>query len=275
LVEIAYDTYGETGSPTVLLLHGILGSRRNWRHFMRQLAFSHSHWQFIVVDLRHHGDSEQPQDGMHTLTDCAQDLVHLMARLNISPKQIWGHSFGGKVAMVLTDVMKEKPARVCILDALPGPMGPLELGGTDKSVVAVIEHLLKVPMPIKSRNYLKTFLLELGFSTTMAGWMTTNLQPALGDHGGFVWRFNLPAIPFMLRSYANTNCWPMIDQSDATTAFHFLRAQKSDRWTEKVLADFEKRKSIPGLYLHTLADSGHWVHVDNPQGLTHFLQEKL
>lgn len=275
LTTIAFDSFGDVGSPTVLLLHGILGSRRNWRHFMRQIASNNSHWHFVVVDLRHHGDSGQPDEGAQTLADCAQDLVELMAQLNCSPKQIWGHSFGGKVALVLAELLLKKPEHVWVLDALPGSIATDQLGGSEQSVVSVIQHLLKVPLPIVSRNDLKTFLLELGFSSTLAGWMTTNLKPAPDGVDGFVWRFNLTAIPFLLRSYASMDCWPIIERCQATTAFHFLRAERSDRWTQRVLAEFEKRSQFSNLYLHTLPNAGHWVHVDNPAGLTELLQKSL
>ena len=109
----------------------------------------------------------------------------------------------------------------------------------------------------------------------MAGWMTTNLEPTGTQSGGFVWRFNLNAIPQMLSSYGQYDCWPLIDRLSSKTTFRFLRAQNSARWAPEVLAEFLQRQSNPGVLLHELPNSGHWVHVDNPLDLARNLQNFL
>merc|ERR1712157_442303 len=43
--------------PTAVLVHGILGSGKNLRSFARKLARENPAWQFLLVDLRCHGDS--------------------------------------------------------------------------------------------------------------------------------------------------------------------------------------------------------------------------
>ena len=275
MAKLEFDRYGDENGPTVILLHGILGSRRNWKLFMKHFAQQNAGWQFLVVDLRHHGSSEKPTAGTNTLEDCAQDIVDLLSEQCIQPHQIWGHSFGGKVAMVLARLMTTPPRTIWVLDAIPGPSDVTGLNPSEQSVVSVIRHLLNVPLPIPSRNQLKDQLLDLGFSQSMAGWMTTNLEPTGTEQGGFTWRFNLNAIPEMLRSYGEFDCWTLVDQLSANVDFRFLRAQNSERWTPLVFADFKKRDKNQGLFLHTLEDSGHWVHVDNPQGLAQILKKSL
>ncbi|CAI7840966.1 unnamed protein product [Closterium sp. NIES-54] len=43
--------------PTAVLIHGILGSGKNWGSFARRLATEFPAWQFLCVDLRCHGAS--------------------------------------------------------------------------------------------------------------------------------------------------------------------------------------------------------------------------
>ena len=109
----------------------------------------------------------------------------------------------------------------------------------------------------------------------MAGWMTTNLEPSGMKEGGYTWRFNLDAIPELLRSYGATNCWQIVDRLAGEVDFRFLRAEKSERWTDAVCAEFTKRAEKQGVYMHLLPDSGHWVHVDNPKLLAEILQKHL
>ncbi|VFQ68798.1 unnamed protein product [Cuscuta campestris] len=88
---------------TAFVLHGLLGSGRNWRSFSRSLASSlPSGWRMILVDLRNHGRSaeigcfEQP----HTMENAANDLANLIESQGWDwPDVVIGHSMGGKVAL--------------------------------------------------------------------------------------------------------------------------------------------------------------------------------
>ena len=85
-----------TGEHVAFVLHGILGSGRNWRTFARRLAARAPAWTFVLFDLRHHGDSGAPPPP-HTLDAVADDLAALAAEVG-RPQVVIGHSFGGKVA---------------------------------------------------------------------------------------------------------------------------------------------------------------------------------
>lgn len=65
--------------PTAVLLHGILGSRKNWGTFARRLAQEFPTWQFLLVDLRCHGDSTAiKKRGPHTVASAALDILKLV-----------------------------------------------------------------------------------------------------------------------------------------------------------------------------------------------------
>lgn len=65
--------------PTAVLLHGILGSRKNWGSFARRLAQEFPKWQFLLVDLRCHGDSASlKKRGTHTVASAALDVLKLL-----------------------------------------------------------------------------------------------------------------------------------------------------------------------------------------------------
>ena len=48
--------------PTAVLIHGILGSRRNLLSFANRLARAFPSWQFVLVDLRCHGQTASMPD---------------------------------------------------------------------------------------------------------------------------------------------------------------------------------------------------------------------
>ena len=62
--------------PTCLLTHGILGSRRNLKSFAQRMALDFPAWQFLLVDLRCHGQSSALSPaGPNTVEAAALDVI--------------------------------------------------------------------------------------------------------------------------------------------------------------------------------------------------------
>lgn len=251
-------TPGATPMHTAFILHGILGSGRNWRAFARQLARLHPTWRLVLVDLRNHGDSN-PAPPPHTVAACADDLVELAEELG-HPTLVIGHSYGGKVAMAYGRLAPEGLAGVWVLDSQPGAPGFLP---ADHDVARVIAALEKVTLPVPSHAALQEELLGQGFSPMMAGWMTTNLRR---EPAGLVWRFDLAAVSEMLSDYVRDDLWPWLEEPGV--AVDVVRGGRSDRWSE---ADIARLERLPGVSLHTLPEAGHWLHVDAPAALLQLL----
>ncbi|KAK3259379.1 hypothetical protein CYMTET_31619 [Cymbomonas tetramitiformis] len=110
---------------TAVIVHGLLGSGRNWRSFSRQLGKelekSSSHpWRFLLVDQRNHGQSTfRGHEGPHTIDVCAQDIVKLLD--GRAPDVLVGHSLGGKVVL---DYLRHAP--------LAPYLGERRRGGPDR-----------------------------------------------------------------------------------------------------------------------------------------------
>ena len=112
-----------TATHTALVIHGILGSRRNWQSYVRRLLDAHPEWRFVLVDLRNHGDAPAASPP-HTLHACADDLRRLMDHLGLRPDVVMGHSFGGKVALAYGEQYPDHVDEIWVLDATPGPRCP-------------------------------------------------------------------------------------------------------------------------------------------------------
>ncbi|GBG70052.1 hypothetical protein CBR_g4880 [Chara braunii] len=165
--------------PTAVLLHGILGGRRNWASFARRLAQEFPSWQFLVVDLRCHGDSTKlPKHDDPSVASAAADVLRLVADLRITPRMLVGHSFGGKVALSMIDQAAKplaRPVRVWVLDSTPGKVRS-GLDGED-APADIINALREMPQVVPSRGFVVNTLIRKGFSRSVAQWMTTNLRP--------------------------------------------------------------------------------------------------
>ncbi|HMM95464.1 alpha/beta fold hydrolase [Phycicoccus sp.] len=99
---MAYTDTGE--GPTLLFIHGLLGSQRQWAHLVDVLGDDH---RVVVPDLFGHGESARPV-GDYSLGAHAATLRDLLDRLGIEQVTLVGHSLGGGIAMVFTYLFPER-----------------------------------------------------------------------------------------------------------------------------------------------------------------------
>jgi 2-succinyl-6-hydroxy-2,4-cyclohexadiene-1-carboxylate synthase len=103
-VRLNYEVIGE-GSP-VTLLHGFTQRGRSWHEVMSKIPDG---WQWILPDLRGHGDTRVRPGAPHSMDACLADLVMLWDHLGISRSHLVGYSMGGRLAL---HVAATRPERV-------------------------------------------------------------------------------------------------------------------------------------------------------------------
>jgi len=92
------DTSIEEQHEPVILLHGLLGQKRNFSTFGDSLAtLLQKKRRIIALDLRNHGDNYHDWRMEMTHNHMARDVLALMDNLNISTAVVIGHSMGGKI----------------------------------------------------------------------------------------------------------------------------------------------------------------------------------
>ncbi|KAL8059994.1 hypothetical protein ABFX02_03G124100 [Erythranthe guttata] len=268
--------------PTAVLLHGILGSRKNWGTFAKRLAQEFPKWQFLLVDLRCHGDSASlKKRGPHTVASAALDVLKLLGSLKLTPRVVVGHSFGGKVALSMVDQVPKplaRPVRVWVLDATPGKVRAGADG--DDHPAELISFLSNLPKVVSSKRDIMDGLIKDGFSKDVAQWVVTNLRQTKvnGESpSSFSWVFDLKGIAEMYQSYEDTNLWKLVEDVPRGVHINFLKAERSlHRWALEDLrrihvAEEQAAQEGAGVEMHVLEDAGHWVHADNPDGLFRIL----
>jgi 4,5:9,10-diseco-3-hydroxy-5,9,17-trioxoandrosta-1(10),2-diene-4-oate hydrolase len=93
--KIHYQRAG-TGRP-LLLLHGLVGSAKNWR---RNISFLSRHSSVYAIDLFNMGESERVPGLNAGLEATADRLAASMDALGLDEADIAAHSHGGAVAMM-------------------------------------------------------------------------------------------------------------------------------------------------------------------------------
>src|SRR6266498_1597802 len=96
-VRLHVRHWSGTGAP-FLLVHGLSSNARLWDGMAAALtAAGHPAY---AVDLRSHGESDQPPEGYDTAT-AADDLAAVCAALDLPPVIAVGQSWGGNVVVAL------------------------------------------------------------------------------------------------------------------------------------------------------------------------------
>lgn len=262
-----------SATRTALVLHGALGSGQNFRSFIKRLSEARPDYAYVLIDLRNHGSSH-PAPGPHTLEQCALDLVGVIEAHPELPKvtAIIGHSFGGKVAIEFARSAPKSYAQaleqIWVLDSNPGAQEP----GDSHEISRVVAAVRQVPLPIVSRQHVVDSLMKSGMSSGLSNWMTTNIAR---EGNAYRWAFDLDGIVTLLEDYFSEDLWPFLAQARTQPEFHLVVAERSDRWNGQMTNKARQLGPETQASVHILPNSGHWVHVDNPDGLLQMMAERM
>ena len=254
---------GATPDRWLMMLHGVFGSGDNFRLFARKLCERRPGWGVCLVDLRGHGRS-QGAPPPHTLDAAADDLLRLEGHLGLRLTAVAGHSFGGKVALTMLLRRSSRLEQAFVLDSPPGPRG----GAADAR--QVLAMLRSVPQPLESRQQFVDIVQRAGHPAAVAEWLAMNVRRA---DDGFRLRLELDTIESLLDDYFARDLWRVIEGGVGAETFDVIVGGRSDVVGP---ADRERFAAAgPRVRLHVLPDAGHWVHVDDPDGVMAVLIQAL
>lgn len=112
--------YFRTGGnkPTLVCLHGLMGSGACWTPLARSLACD---YDVVMPDARGHGESSAPAHG-YTYVDLGRDVLGLIEALGIAAPVLLGHSMGGMTAAVVASQLGSAVRGLILAD--PTFIGP-------------------------------------------------------------------------------------------------------------------------------------------------------
>jgi pimeloyl-ACP methyl ester carboxylesterase len=258
----------------IMFLHGILGRGANWQGFARKLVAARPELGAVLVDLRMHGDSILPPP--HGFQAAAQDVAELLdacAEAGTPIEALAGHSFGGKLALeVLRTRALADLSEVWMLDASPSQR---QARVASDSTQRVLDALAAAPPHFESRAAFVAELVGRGITPALAQWLAKNLVRH-GDAGSPL-RFGLDmdAIRALLADHDRLDLWPVLEAPAHGARIGVVLGGRSQTLSAQDRARFEALAARGALVLHNLPDAGHWLHVDDPEGLLHVLQAEL
>ena len=97
--KMHYEVVG-SGDRTLLLLHGWGGSTENWIPVVRDFQ---KHFRVVNVDFPGFGLSPEPENAW-SVTEYARLTLELIHSLNVDSVYVMAHSFGGRVALLISQM---------------------------------------------------------------------------------------------------------------------------------------------------------------------------
>lgn len=233
-----------------------MGSSQNWLGATRQLRRHFPQWSFKLVDLPGHGDT--PSGTFRpTLPDIANAIHGELNESDWVPSILVGHSFGGKTVLALSELYASTPLSLWLLDA---PIGQ-DITVTGTSTIQQILKLVEENPQPKNREVVQEHFEDAGLAPSIGQWMTTNIRRT--NHG-FEWKIDPHFIRPALFDYLKRSYWHLIESRTAEHDFYFVLAGRSGWWR----GDVERRlRKLSRVKLYPLSRSGHWVHIDDLEGL--------
>jgi esterase len=230
---------------SVVLLHGLFGSARNFGAVQQQLA---RRCRVIALDLRNHGAS--PHDGDMGYTAMAADVLQTLDRLAALPATLLGHSMGGKVAMQAALTQSDAVARLIVADIAPVAYPPHHR--------AIAEAMAALPLsPGMTRAQAGSALSEAVPDAAMRAFLLQNLELGAAP----AWRIGLTEIIAAL---------PVIEgwQTPADARYGGSTIFMAGAASDYIRAEHRPaiRALFPNARFVTLKNAGHWLHAENPSG---------
>ncbi len=227
-LKIAYQVEG-TGTP-VVLLHGWGGEANSFRPVFDWLS---RFYQVYALDLPGFGLSEIPPTAWDA-SDYAKFLSAFFHKLNINKAHLIGHSYGGRISIVMAAEEPEKIDKLILVDS-----------------AGIIP-------PRTTKYYIRISLAKIGrlmrYCGTLGNRLANNITQKVGSKD---YREAGPMRATMVKS-VNQNLRPLLPKIQAST---LLIWGENDTDTPVSFGRIME-KEIPDAGLVILKDAGHFSYLD-------------
>ena len=236
-LRIYYETYGE--GPPLVLIHA---NPFDHRLFLYQIAHFSAFHRVIAMDLRGYGRSDKPETPF-TLSDLTQDVLGVLADLDITRAIFIGVSVGSGIAM---QIALDHPSMV---------RGSILVGGSSRGP-RNIEEILRGFVDLDLKTYLDILMRRYtapGFADSAIGRFVLNLfvekVDSLSPH----------AIAQVFRARASFDMSARLDSITQPTLVINGELDGS------LPAGMETASLIPGARHAIITDAGHACCIEQPE----------
>ena len=244
--KILHSNKFGNGKP-LLILHGFLGMGDNWKTLGKR--FSEDGFEVHLVDQRNHGHSFH--DSRFDYEVMAEDLTHYCEANQLEKVILLGHSMGGKTAMLFSTIYPEMVEKLVVADISPR-FYPVH----HDAILAGLSALdfAKLKSRGDADDQMTSYVRDFGTRQ----FLLKNLY--WKEKGVLALRINLDVLREQVSEVGEA--LPLHSKFEKPTLF--LRGDKS----EYVMPNDEGliKQHFPHSEIKTIANAGHWLHAENPDG---------
>ena len=241
--------------PPLVFLHGFTGSAETWAPF--RAAFD-AEYRMIAVDLPGHGKSSSPSDPERYRFDrLGDDLVRVLDSLSNERVVVLGYSMGGRAALRFAVAHGDRVAGLVLESASPGIVDSEVRAERKKSDARLADDI--------EREGVEAFVARW---ETLPLWATQSSMPdstrarlrdqrLANDSRG---------LANSLRGAGSGEDAPLLEVATKIMAPALIIAGALD--SKYVALGRLLEGSIPDARLKVVGDSGHTVHLEQPEAFT-------
>jgi pimeloyl-ACP methyl ester carboxylesterase len=235
---------GGSGGLPVLFVHGLGGATGHWQ---AQLDHLRAERRALAVDLRGHGRSEAPADGVYGIEAYADDVAATIGELGLESLVLVGHSLGGAVAAEVAARLPERVAGLVLVD----PNGDQTLLPR-RELEPFLAALAGDPHG-EMRSYFKQLLIAA--APEVADRVLADLAEVPAEAFGASIESSFAFSPVAaLKRYAGPRLSVISDRNTLPVSLHNL---------------------LPNLPVRLVSGTSHWLMMDRPDDLDRLLAEFL
>lgn len=249
---------GPSGVPTVLFLHGFMGSSADWTPTVTALQRT---VRCLTVDLPGHGGSLHLPDDAYTLEGATRALRTLLDDLDLEAPIILGYSMGGRLALYFCTRYPDRCSRLILESASPGlesEEARSERREVDHQRAACIEEDLAgflhdwYDMPLFGSLKQHDLVQDM---------IATRLQNDPEELGRALRGMSVGQQP---------NLWPELAALDVPTL------ALTGKWDDKYAATIRRMEALrPTLQTTLVPRAGHNVHAERPKAFLQAMRDFL
>ena len=256
-VQLHSLRFGNPGAPVVVILHGLLGSSRNWTTIGKALQDC---YDVHALDLRNHGSS--PHAESMRWAEMLSDLSAYLKTHDISECILMGHSLGGKVAMRFASEYPDVVTKLIIVDIAAKSYPPYhDAEFRAMKSIAVGE--------LGNRKEAEAALEPMVENWAMRQFLLTNLVRDDAT-GAFKWQVNLEALHASL-PHIRQNSLLETDRYNGPALL--VRGGKSNFIDDG--DSLEMMHWFPHIREISVPNAGHNVHVEDRKGFLEAISDWL
>ena len=242
-MTLAFEEFGNSQHPPLIILHGFFASARNWRGVAEKLAIQ---FHVYVLDQRNHGASFH-----HPVMDypiMAADLLLFIEQQGLTTVSLLGHSMGGKVAMWFALYHPDRVNKLIIAD-----IAPVSYRHCFNATIGALQAL-----PLAQISNRKQAEEQLAAAIPELSYRQFLLQNLVLVDGAYRWRVDLDIF------YQTAPAIIAFPNSEGVAPFVgnalFIAGELSNYVKETELSPL-----FPNANLTIVAKAGHWLHVQQAE----------